>query len=104
MDTHREFEMLARDYLRRNPGIQHEWHRIDDQSSDGRTDLICAPDSENEVVATLRRDLIVIRHKDERIDFEDSARELPPLRLATKALARLIRLLDERGDASTGES
>ena len=104
METHREFEMLIRDFLQRHPGIEHEWHRIDDQSSGGRTELICAPDSDKEIIATLRRDMIVIGHRDGRIDFNDSGRGRSPLRLATQALAHLVRLLQEQGDASRSET
>jgi len=104
METHREFEMLVRDYLQRHPGIEHEWHRIDDRSSGGRTELICAPGSDEEVIATLRRDMIVVDHQDGHIDFKDPGRELSPLRLATQALAHLVKLLQEQGDASRSET
>jgi hypothetical protein len=104
METHREFEMLVRDYLQRHPGIQHEWHRIDDRSSGGCTKLICVPGSDEEIIVTLRGDAIVIGHKNGRIDFEDPESGLSPLRLATKALAHLIRLLQEQGYASRNET
>ncbi len=100
METHREFEALARDYLQRNPGIGHEWRRVDDSLYGGRTDLIVALDSEAEVFATLRDDAIAIGDKDGHVDFEDFGRGLTRQKLATMALAELIKLLARKGHVS----
>ena len=97
METHRVFEILAKDYLQRHPGIDHEWRRTKDRSSGDRTDLICAPDSENEVFATLRSDSITIGDKHGHVDFEDFGRGLSQQKLAAKALAHLIKLLKKTG-------
>ncbi|NND37365.1 MAG: hypothetical protein HKN81_09555 [Gammaproteobacteria bacterium] len=93
-----------RDYLQRHPGIEHEWHRIDNGGAGSRTELICGLDSDEEVIATLRRDAIVIGDKDGSVEFDDLGKELSPLQLATKALAHLIKLRDKKGYGSNEES
>lgn len=97
METYREFELLVRDYLMRHPDIVHEWRRVADGQAGGRTELICAPDSEQEVVVTLRRDAITIGDSDGQVDFEDFGRGLSRQKSATKALAQLIILLTKKG-------
>ena len=104
METHREFELIVRDYLQRHPGIEHEWHRIDEGDAGSRTELICGPDSDKEIVATLRRDAIVIGDKGGSVDVADLGSGLTPLQLATKALAHLIKLLDKKGYGSSDDS
>ena len=94
METHPEFEMFARDYLKHHPDIKHEWRRTEDETAGGHTDLICAPDTEHEVVATLRPHTIAVGDKNGQVDFEDVERSLTGQQLAAKALAHLIRLLD----------
>ena len=94
METHPEFEMFVRDYLQRHPDIKHEWRRMEDETAGGHTDLICAPDTEHEVFATLRPDAIAVGDKNGHVDFEDFGRGLTGQQLAAKALAHLIKLLN----------
>ena len=104
METHREFELIVKDYLQRHPAIYHEWRRTSDLSSGGHTDLVCGPESEQEVFARLRQDAIAIGDKDEYVEFEDPTRTLSRQKLATKALAHLIQLLQKKGYFSNIET
>ena len=104
METHREFELIVKDYLRRHPGIDHEWRRTSDQSSGGHTDLVCAPESEQEVFARLRQDAIAIGDNEGYVEFEDPTQTLSRQKLATKALVHLIQLLQRKGYVSNIET
>ncbi len=103
METHREFELIVKDYLQRHPGIDHEWRRISDRLSGSHTDLVCAPESEQEVFARLRKNTIQIGDRDGHVEFEDLAQTLSRQKLATKALAHLIQLLQRKSDAANIE-
>jgi hypothetical protein len=98
LDTHREFEAIAKAYLAEHSGIHHEWRPIRDAWSGGRTDLICEPGSANEVWASLRNGQIAVGATGiEHTDFEDFGRDLTDRDLAAEAFGHFVRLLKLKG-------
>jgi hypothetical protein len=75
LDTHRQFEALARSFLAEHPTIRHEWRHVRNAWG-GRTDLICEPGTANEVFASLTSWQITIGTQGSDIDFEDFGRNL----------------------------
>jgi hypothetical protein len=92
------FESLARDLLARNPAIKHEWRPIDSRWSGDRLDLVCNPQSANEVWATIRDGQIAVGDRDRHEDFEQFGRRLSESALADEAFKYLVNLLREHGD------
>lgn len=97
METHREFEKLATDYLGVHPDVAHEWRRIKDRISRDRTDLVCAPGTDKEVFATLRNTAIAVGSERDHVDFEVFGRGLAQLELAKEALEYFAELQRNTG-------
>ncbi len=102
VDTHNEFEVMAREFLAEQPTIRHEWEKISG-IRDSRTDLICEPGTNKEVFATLRNWQIAIGTKTEHTDFEDFGRDLTEKEVAVEAFARFVTILKMNGVLSGGE-
>jgi hypothetical protein len=93
METHQEFEQLANDYLSQHPNVPHEWRRIEDRWSGNRSDLVCAPGTNNEVFATLRESSIAVGAGGDHVDFETFGRDISQKELATEALQYFMAVL-----------
>jgi len=91
------FESLARELLARNPSIKHEWRPIRSRWSGHRLDLMCNPETANEVWATIRKAQITIGDRDDHQDFEDFGRRLSESDLAHEAFSHFVALLRARG-------
>ena len=104
MVTHPEFEQLATSYLSVHPDIAHEWHRIEDRWSGDRTDLVCAPGTDNEVYATLREGAIAVGSNEIHTDFENFGRGITQTEIAEAALQHLIGLLAKHGLIEANET
>ena len=97
VDTHPEFESLARQYLAKNPSIRHEWRAVRSIWWGGRTDLLCEPGSSREVYASLFNAHIAIGSGADCQDFEDFGRGLSSAALAREAFAHFVDLLKQNG-------
>ena len=102
LDTHRQFEALARSFLAKHPAIRHEWRHVRNASG-GRTDLICEPGSANEVFASLTSWQITVGARGSDTDFEDFGRNLSDEQIAQEAFGQFFKLLSERGIVSRGD-
>lgn len=91
------FESLAREMLARNPAIKHEWRPIKSRWSGNRLDLVCNPESLNEVWATIGEAQIAVGDCDGHQDFDDFGRGLPESALAHEAFNYLVSLLRSHG-------
>ena len=95
ISTHVEFERIAREYLAQHPRILHEWREIQD-SSGGRTDLVCWPGTSQEVFASLAQSQITVGSNNTAEDFEAFGRSLSDEELAREAWALLESLIRKR--------
>ena len=93
--THKQFEILARDFLSRHPGVPHSWRDIRDVAG-GRTDLVCWPDTESEVFASLTDCQITVGTSEGAEDFESFGRDMTDEDLAREAMAALESLISKR--------
>ena len=93
LDTHREFEALARSYLSEHPGIPHEWRHIRSITSGGRTDLVCRAMNGAEVFASLTSSQITVGSGKDADDFENFGRGLSEAAVAKEAFERFVQLL-----------
>jgi hypothetical protein len=93
LDTHCEFEALARGFLAEHPEIRHEWRPVPNFFYGGRTDLVCYPGELHEVFASLTKSQITIGSGAGETDFEDFGRGLNPAELAAEAFSRFTYLL-----------
>ena len=96
LDTHREFEELASEFLAAHPEISHDWRQIRGAWG-GRTDLVCEPGSPREVFASLTDYQITVGADSGSTDFEDFGRGLSQREIAQEALSHFVSLLRERG-------
>jgi len=96
LDTHCEFEALARSYLDKHPGIAHEWRQIRSLTSGGRTDLICRAMNGAEVFASLTSAQITVGSGKDATDFENFGRDISEAAVAKEAFERFVQLL-QRG-------
>ena len=103
LDTNREFEALARQFLAGHPEIRHEWRPVKSVVSGGRTDLICEPGSAREVFASLTADQITVGSGAVAIDFEAFGRRISNEQLASEAFSHFLSLLEERGITAVGK-
>lgn len=87
--------MFSRDDLQRQTGMDRE-----QCCAIHRTDLVCAPDSGPELVATLRKETIAAGDNDGQVDFPGTGKRYSRKKLAIKALAHVIRLLIKNGHVS----
>jgi len=90
LDTNRDFEVLAREFLAENPSIRHEWRQIRSIWDGGRTELSCAPGEDNEVLAVLRSYQITIASTSGDQDFEDWGRNLSAEQVAKEAFVHFL--------------
>jgi len=91
VDTHPAFEAMAREFLAVQPEIPHTWRQIEGRWS--RTDLVCWPDTANEVFATLRNAHITVGTNNDDTDFEDFGRGLTDEELAREAFSLFVDLI-----------
>jgi hypothetical protein len=91
------FESLAREMLANNPAIKHEWRPIKSRWAGDRLDLVCNPDSPNEVWATIREAQIAVGDRNDHCDFEDFGRRIGEEALAGEAFEYLLNLLRSNG-------
>ena len=97
----RAFQNLAKRFLAQNP-LPHEWRDIRSRINGNRVDLICAPDTPNEVfVSLLGWQIVVGRTHGDHDDFEDFGRDISDEQLASEALDRFIEILVENGHLQT---
>ena len=97
----RAFQNLAKQFLAQNP-LPHEWRDIRSRINGNRVDLICAPDTPNEVFASLLGWQIVVgRTRGDHDDFEDFGRDISDEQLAREALDRFVEILVENGHLQT---
>jgi len=96
VSTHRSFAKMAREYFAQHTGVPHTWREVHDASG-GRTDLVCWPDTSDEVFASLTDYQITVGSRDSAEDFEKFGRSLSDEELAREAWARFISLVAERG-------
>jgi hypothetical protein len=101
LDTHRQFEALARSFLAEHPTIRHEWRHVRNAWG-GRTDLICEPGTANEVFASLTSGQITVGARGSDTDFEDFGRNLSDDQIAREAFGQFLKLLSESGIVSEG--
>jgi hypothetical protein len=71
------FEELARAMLARCPTIPHEWRPIPSRWFGDRLDLVCNPNTADEVWASIRPSTITVGTGDDHDDFADSAKIFP---------------------------
>jgi hypothetical protein len=93
--THAQFEILARSYLAQHPEVPHSWRNIYDAWG-GRTDLVCWPDSDSEVFASLTEHQITVGTIEGAEDYETFGRDMTDEDLAREAMAILEALISER--------
>ena len=94
----RIFHNLAKQFLAQNPNIPHEWREIRSRIGGNRVDLICAPNSPNEVfVSLLGSQIVVGRTHGEHVDFEDFGRRISDDQLAREAFDGFLEILAENG-------
>lgn len=103
IETHEEFETIAREFLTQHPEIKHEWKKIS-EFLDSRTDLVCESRPNEGVFATLRSWQIVIGTENEDTDFEDFGRGLSDREVALEAFALFVDLLRRKGLLVQGHS
>ena len=98
--THKQFEILARDFLSRHQSVPHSWREVRDVAG-GRTDLVCWPDTESEVFASMTDYQITVGTRKNAEDFETFGRDMTDDDLARVALDALKSLINKRqADAS----
>ena len=93
--THKKFEILGREFLSRHPGVPHSWQEVRDVAG-GRTDLICWPDTEAEVFASLTDYQITVGTRGSDVDFETFGRDMTDEDLAREAMGALESLVGKR--------
>lgn len=94
----RAFQNLAKQFLAQNPGVPHEWREIRSHISGNRVDLICAPDTLNEVfVSLLGMQIVVGRTDGEHEDFEDFGRGMSDEEVAREAFDSFVQVLSDNG-------
>ena len=94
-DTNKDFEQLAREFLKSRADIPHQWKSISN-SWGGRADLVCWPDTQQEVFASLSDGQITVGNRVVDKDFEDFGRGLSKLQLATEAFDYFQELISEQ--------
>ena len=62
-------ESLARDMLARNNSIKHEWRPVASHWWGDHLDLVCNPETANEVWATIRDGQIAVGDRESHHDF-----------------------------------
>ena len=92
LDTHPEFEALARAFLASHPDVPHEWREIRGVDG-GRTDLICYPGQAGEVFASLSSAQITVGDRGGDKDFENFGRSFSDAQLAQEAFEQFLKLL-----------
>jgi hypothetical protein len=98
IDTHPDFETIAKAFLAEHANIRHEWRPVHSAWSGGRTDLVCEPGSANEVWASLMSGQIAVGANGvDHTDFEDFGRGLTDRALAAEAFAHFVTLLKRKG-------
>jgi len=93
LDTHRDFETLAREFLAKNPELRHEWREVRNVWNGGRTELSFASGEDNEVLVVLRSYQITVASASGDEDFEDWGRGLTTEQVAKEAFAYLLGTL-----------
>jgi hypothetical protein len=92
------FESLAREWLARNPAIKHEWRPVKSRWWGNRLDLVCNPETENEVFATMHDNgQIAVGDPSGHEDFENFGRGLSERAIAEEAFAYFRKLLADHG-------
>ena len=94
LSTHRSFEKMAREYLAEHNDIPHKWREIHDVSG-GRTDLVCWPDTSEELFASLTEYQITVGNSGSTEDFEKFGRKISDEELAGEAWAQFMALITE---------
>jgi len=69
------FQTLACEFLSQHGAIAHRWTKVPSLWSGDRLDLVCAPDTPEEVWVTLRPGMIAVGDRDEHMDFPDDGVE-----------------------------
>ncbi len=91
------FQSLAERLLAKNPDIHHEWRLIPSAFWGDRIDLVCDPESDHEVFATLRPDEAVVGDKVDREKFQDFDGSSSGSALAKEAFEHFVDLLRNHG-------
>jgi len=87
---------MARRFLEEHPEIPHSWRQIRNASG-GRTDLVCWPETAQEIYASLSNYQITIGAGDSDRDFEDFGRGLSDKEVAQEAFSYFETLIREKG-------
>lgn len=103
VNTHPEFETLARKFFEEHPQIPHSWRHIRGRCGDSRTDVVCWPDTSYEVFATLRDYQIAVGTAGSHTDFEDFGRDLTDEQLAREAFSHFLDLIRQIGSKVGGK-